>query len=102
MVLEVNENNFSEITSDGVVVLDFFATWCGPCRLLGSTLDKIAAERSDVKFGKCNIEDNPSLAEQFGVRNIPFVVYFKDGEAVDGIAGLQTEKQLLEKIDSLV
>ena len=101
MVTEVNESNFSEVTASGAAVVDFYASWCMPCRVVGGTLEKISADNPDISIGKCNIEDNPTLAEAFGVRNIPFLVYFKDGEAVDGVAGLQTEQQILDKINEL-
>ena len=101
MITSVNKENLLETIADGIVIVDFYAEWCSPCRLLGSTLEKMSAEHDDFKIAKCDIEDNKELAEKFGVRNIPLLVYFKDGEVMGVAAGLQTEQQIMEKINEL-
>lgn len=101
MVTSVNKENLLDTIADGIVVVGFYAEWCSPCRLLGNTLEKMSAEHHDFKIAKCDIEDNKELSEKFGVRNIPLLVYFKDGEAMGVAAGIQTEQQIMEKINEL-
>ena len=101
MITKLTKKNFMETISKGIVIVDFYAEWCSPCRVLGKTLDKMSEELPDVTIAKCDIEENQELAEKFGVKNIPLVAYFKDGNAVSVAVGLQTEQQIMEKINEL-
>jgi thioredoxin 1 len=103
-VLSLNQDNFkTEIESSTVPVLvDFWAEWCGPCRQLGPILDQLADEKgAAVKIAKVNVDESPDLASQFGVRSIPMMVFFKNGEKVDSVVGLQSKAALAAKLDAL-
>jgi thioredoxin 1 len=103
-VISLNESNFqSEIkNSDVPVLVDFWAEWCGPCRMLTPILDQLASERAgQVKIAKVNVDESPSLAQQFNVRSIPMLVFFKNGEARDTVVGVQSKDALAKKLDAL-
>jgi thioredoxin 1 len=99
--LVLNDDNFeSEIlNSEKTCLVDFFATWCGPCTMLAPVVAEIAQERSDIKVGKVNVDDEPALANKFGVSSIPMLVYFKDGNAVNSVIGYRPKKDILAIID---
>ena len=98
-ILDVSKN-FDEFISEGVVVIDFFATWCGPCKMLAPIIDKIAGDMPQVKFGKVDVDQAMDLARRFGIRSIPTVIIFKDGVQVELVRGLQDEEFLVETISS--
>ncbi len=103
-VLTITEANFeSEVTSSTVPVLvDFWAEWCGPCRMLGPILNDLAKEQGDkVKIGKVNVDESPNLATQFSVRSIPMMVFFKDGKAVETVVGVQSKDALAKRLAAL-
>ncbi len=103
-VLTLTEANFeSEISSSTVpVIVDFWAEWCGPCRMLGPILDDLATEQEGkVKVGKVNVDESPNLAAQFSVRSIPMIVFFKDGKAQETVVGVQSKDALLKKLAAL-
>lgn len=91
-------NNFDEFIAGGVAVVDFWATWCGPCRMLAPILDEVAEKLSDVKFGKVDVDNARELAKRFQIMSIPNVCIFKDGELVDRIIGLCDEDELVDTI----
>ena len=96
-VLKINNENFrSEVLqSEKVVLLDFYADWCGPCRMLGPTIDEIAAENPNIKVGKVNVDENMELANQFKVVSIPLLVVIKDGEVVNKSLGVSPKEEIL-------
>ena len=79
----------------GAVLLDFWASWCGPCRMVSPIVDEIAAERGDIKVGKVNVDEQPELAGQFGVMSIPTLVVMKGGKVVNQIVGARPKAQIL-------
>ena len=95
-VIQVNKNNFDEIkSSDKVVLLDFYADWCGPCRMVSPIVDEIAKENSDVVVGKINVDDEQELASAFGVVSIPMLVVMKDGQEINRSVGAKPKAQIL-------
>lgn len=104
MALAITKDNFQEvISSDLPVVIDFWAEWCGPCRLVGPIVDELAAEyEGKVIIGKCDVEENDEVVAKYGVRNIPTIVFLKNGELVDKQVGAASKEALKQKIAKLL
>lgn len=104
MELEITSQNFNEIIGQGKpVLMDFWATWCGPCKRLGPIIEELAAEYDGKAIvGKCDIEENDDLTEQFGIMNVPTVVFIKDGKEVDRVVGLAMKNIYQEKLNALL
>lgn len=105
MALAITDSNFEqEILQPGKVALvDFWATWCGPCRMIGPVVEEIAEEYKDkATVCKCNVDDNSEIPVKFGIRNIPTLLFFKDGELKDKIVGATTKASIEEKLNKLL
>ncbi|MBE6662806.1 MAG: thioredoxin [Ruminococcaceae bacterium] len=98
--ITITKSNFEEevVRSDKPVMLDFWATWCGPCRMLAPTIEEIAKERNDIKVGKVNVDDEGALASAFGIVSIPTVVVIKNGEEVARAVGYRQKDELLDML----
>ncbi|MDR1344158.1 MAG: thioredoxin [Tannerellaceae bacterium] len=104
MALEVTDSNFEELRKSGKpLVVDFWAEWCGPCRMVGPIIDELA-EKYDgrVTIGKLDVDNNEDVVAMFGVRNIPTILFFKNGEVVDKVVGAAQRPAFVEKIDALL
>jgi thioredoxin 1 len=99
----LTKDNFSEITgSAGLVMVDFWATWCGPCRMLAPVVEKLAEERSDVTVGKVNVDEQQELASRYEVNVIPTLVFFRDGKPVGKTEGYHDRAALDKLIDQVL
>ena len=96
-VTNINKNNFQNevLNSEKPVLLDFWASWCGPRRMVSPIVDEIAAERGDIKVGKVNVDEQPELAAQFGVMSIPTLVVMKGGKVASQMVGARPKSQIL-------
>ena len=98
--IKVNQSNFEEIkNSEKVVLLDFYADWCGPCRMVAPVIEEIANERDDIVVGKVNVDEEDELAGKFGVFSIPTLVVMKDGKVVAQEAGAKPKAQILAMLE---
>ena len=104
MTRTVTDENFNEVMNEGMpVVLDFWAEWCGPCRMLGPIIDELASDyEGRVVVGKVNVDDNDDITSKFGIRNIPTVLFFQNNQLVDKQVGIASKTQYIEKIERLV
>ena len=104
MALAINKTNFEEVLASGKpVVIDFWAEWCGPCRMIAPIVDELAAEyEGKVVIGKCDVEANDEIAMKYGVRNIPTILFIRNGEVVDKQVGAVSKNVLAEKIAALL
>ncbi|MDG1160300.1 MAG: thioredoxin [Flavobacteriales bacterium] len=105
MAVEFTDANFEEVAlkSDKPVMVDFWAEWCGPCRMVGPIVEEMSNEyEGKAVIGKVNVDDNPEISAKFGIRNIPTIIFLKNGEMVDKSVGAVPKNVLAEKIDNLL
>ena len=102
--MEITSQNFNELIAQGKpVVVDFWATWCGPCKKVAPLIEELAAEyEGKAIIGKVNVEDEDELVGQFGIRNIPTILYFKDGAVVDKVVGAVPKNELEGKLKAIL
>ena len=104
MALEITDSNFQEILAEGKpVVMDFWAPWCGPCKMVGPIIDELATEyEGKVIIGKCDVDENGVVAAEYGIRNIPTVLFFTNGELVDKQVGSAPKSAYVAKIEAIL
>lgn len=104
--MELTSENFDTevLKFEGVVLVDFWADWCGPCKMLGPVIEEVSKEleaKEDVKVGKLNVDENAEIAQEYGIMSIPALKFFKGGKAVEELVGLQSKEALIEKINEI-
>jgi len=104
-VIELNEQNFKKevLESNIPVIVDFWATWCMPCKMIAPAVEEIAKDyKGKLKVGKVNVDDNTSIATQYGIMSIPTLLFFKNGEAMDNLVGAVSKQNIEDKISEIV
>ncbi|PWE86552.1 transcriptional regulator [Eubacterium ramulus] len=98
--ININKNNFQNevLNSDKTVLLDFWASWCAPCRIVAPIVEEIAGERGDIKVGKINVDEEPELANKFSIMSIPTLVVMKNGKIVQQVSGARPKNAILEML----
>jgi len=105
MAIELNKDNLEETIKNGVTLIDFWAPWCGPCRMISPVIDELYEDyknNDNVTIAKINTDDNQDLAVKYGVRSIPFILFIKNGEVMDQLIGAQSKQVLKDKIENLI
>ena len=104
MALELTDLNFKEEVTDfkGISVVDFWAVWCGPCKMISPIIEELSKEYSQIKVGKVDVDSNPEISIKYSIRSIPTVLFLKDGEVVDKHIGAASKAFFVEKIESLL
>lgn len=97
-IIHADESNFNELVSNGKVLVDFFATWCGPCKMLSPILEEISSDRNDTKIIKVDVDECQNLAKQFGVMSIPTLILMNNGQIEDKKIGFQSKEEIVEWI----
>ena len=102
MTIEINSKNITELeSSDTLLLIDFWADWCCPCKALSPMIDELSEEYSGkVNIGKCDVEENDDLSVKYAIRNVPTIIFIKNGKVIDRIVGATTRQALVEKIES--
>ena len=98
MVKEILSDEFKTVINGGKVVVDFFATWCGPCKMLSPVMDEISNELSDINFYKVDVDKNEDIAREYGIMSIPTIIIFENGKVVNSLVGLRSKTELKELI----
>jgi thioredoxin 1 len=102
MALNVTDGNIAEVLKENkITVLDFWAPWCGPCKMLGPIIEELATENADIAIGKVNVDDNSSTAVAYGIRGIPTIIFFKDGQVIEKVVGVKSKNDFQAIINSL-
>jgi thioredoxin 1 len=101
--VELTSSNFNEIVKEGVTLVDFWAPWCGPCRMIAPVIEELAEEyEGKATIAKVNTDEEQDLAVKFGIRSIPSILFFKDGQVVDQMVGAASKQAFAEKLDALL
>ncbi len=98
-VTEISDDTFADQTSKGLVLVDFWAEWCGPCRMLSPIVEQLSNEMTTVQFRKLNVDENPSIPSSLGISAIPTMVLYKDGKPVDRMVGLLPKDQIKKALE---
>lgn len=98
-VLHGNNENFNDLIASGKVLVDFYATWCGPCKMLGPVLEEISTDRAEVKIVKIDVDENPDLARKFGIMSVPTMYLFNEGKEVSHKNGYMPKEEILDWIN---